>query len=754
MLQARIRQPALDPSCRRSSARVLLGRWVLAAVVVCSTAHDAPVLGAWNNCERPAVYYSAAHVIGRSMCCRSANLPSIGVCPGGAPCPGDGQCGGGATCVPTTHASNTLPNIVLITSDDQASCEYGFMGACRTDTLGKAVPPPYTPAIDALAARGKVFPVAHNGANWCQPSRETIITGRLIAQRGCPGGPCRPPGALSNTDSVGSPTVPTIADVLSAAGNGYCSYVIGKGSRRGFDATRPGHIGRTPCTRCGVSTWSGIDPVQCQFDPAACPDPGNTNNPACQTQPLCGEDIGATGPPTGEMNLFLDDVVAQGNDGKNYLPKKFFIWYAPYLPHIPVTPNDVIEHRPHLTFSAPPDQSYCRDFLFGFLCDQPSPGTVRVLGPRFPFASQTYATSFQGRMQGLYGNLWWLDSSVRRIRSFLANHTVETAGGPATLSASTVIMFLSDNGAFLPRSKKKFTENGFRTALIVYDPRHETPQGGNFIVDNDVAHSADVMATVASYAGVPKPAEVPGKNLRGWLESASPQPVREALCGTATRSLNGTKGRYILPRGGRVGQCSAPAGVGCSVDSNCNAAAGQLCAAGGTCAVPGAKPCIDDDDCRVNPGDTETCRFQDRKWCSGSPLQACTTDSQCRATCRVCAGAPSRTCAVDADCGTHIGPCIDAPDDKLACGCGRRMVKYYNDETGTMDLLTDLLSDPDETGLVNGQATASASDPDQSAKLAHRLRCCLDKWWLPPGVTAAGCPGGNAGCDVRVDCSL
>ena len=61
--------------------------------------------------------------------------------------------------------------------------------------------------------------------------------------------------------------------------------------------------------------------------------------------------------------------------------------------------------------------------------------------------------------------------------------------------------------------------------------------------------------------------------------------------------------------------------------------------------------------------------------------------------------------------------------------------------------------DPDETTLVTGEATASAGDPQKSAKLAHRLHCCLDKWWLPPGFVPASCPGGNAGCDVRVDCA-
>src|SRR5262249_53203021 len=150
---------------------------------------------------------------------------------------------------------------------------------------------------------------------------------------------------------------------------------------------------------------------------------------------------------TGDVDLFLDDVVAQGTDGKNYLPKKFFVWYGPKLPHIPVKPPDVVEHRAHLTGT--PDASFCKDFLFGYRCDAPSPGAVRVLGPLFPFGAPEYASAFRraghkSRMEGLYGNVWWVDSAVGRIREFLSAHTVQTTAGPAPLASQTVILYLSD----------------------------------------------------------------------------------------------------------------------------------------------------------------------------------------------------------------------------------------------------------------------------------------------------------------------
>lgn len=741
--------------------------------------------GAWNagGCEPPAVFYSSAHELGRSSCCANVGLPSIGVCPGGSvcgvdgtcqlsacspgstcpkgnPCPADGICRG--TCAPVDDPLNASPNVVLITSDDQGACHFGFAGSCRTDREGRPVPAPYTPALDRLAAQGKVFTVAHNSAPWCFPSLDTIITGRLPPQRRCADASCRPPGARGDREPVGI-SVPTLAQLLATAGPGYCSYQVGKGTGAGFDASRRSRrIGRTDCTRCGALEASGVDPVACQFDPALCPDPHDASNPACAAAPRCGEDVAnLVGDPgrrqgSGDVDEFLKDLIARGNDGKSYLPKKFFVWFGPKLPHVPTKPADTIEHRPHPTGT--PDASFCTDFLFGYLCDAPAPGTVRVLGPRFPFGAPEYAGAFRragrrSRMEGLYGNLYWLDSAVGRIRGFLASHSVETPTGPTTLASQTVVMFLSDNGAFLPRAKKHFTENGYRTALMVYDPRHETPSGGEFRVERELAHAMDVVPTVLSYAGATPPPEIIGKDLRGWVEDPAPSPVRDAMCGTDIRSVSGTDGRYIVTRGGVAGQCSASTGGPCADDGGCDAAAGELCTQAGTCAVPGAKPCVDDDDCRVAPTDAAVCVFQERRWCSNGPVKACVADADCRAAgCRTCSGAPSRTCVDDGDCAGGLwGSCVDAPDGR-ACVCGSRLVKLYQEMDDGAFMITDVLRDPDETSLdpSDGSAIADARGAQRLGKLAHRLRCCMDKWWTPRSVTPATCPDG---CDARVDCT-
>ena len=177
---------------------------------------------------------------------------------------------------------------------------------------GTVVGTPYTPELDSLAARGKLFPVAHNAAPICAASLDTILTGRLPLLPGCggTGAPC-PPGS-------GDPTaVPTIPELLSPAG--YCSYHAGKGDGATFDAsfTSPSGLGRTRCTRCGADSWSAIDPLACQ------PDPANPDTNA----PRCGEEIGDT-QNSGDVDAFLQDLLVARGDGTYDLPRPFFLWYA------------------------------------------------------------------------------------------------------------------------------------------------------------------------------------------------------------------------------------------------------------------------------------------------------------------------------------------------------------------------------------------------------------------------------------------
>lgn len=671
-----------------------------------------------RGCEPPSVYYSPGHVPGAPPCCPQL----LNLCAGGSACPVTGRCGDGRPCTPGSLADR--PNIALVISDDQAYCDYGFMGVCRSSRSGAPLPAPHTPALDQLGTAGKIFPVAHDAAAWCFPSLQTILTGRLPSQRG---GGSQPPGSLPPNVPIGSsPETRTLPQLLShnaATGGGlYCSYQTGKlgtpgGVTLGFDARFQSHtIGRTPCTRCGADKYAAV--------PANCPE-----------EPKCGEAIGPAGNRnTGDIQTFFDDLLIGPRDGAGRVikgqrytqPQPFFLWYAPRLPHVPTTPPAVVEVRPHVALEA------SNDFLFG---STPLGGST----PRFPFGATRYATLFrEPMMAGRYGNVWWADSTVTRIEDLLAARRISDATCDAgvcsdapnrlctvdadcsSMAAHTVVVYITDNGTFLPRSKHHFTENGYRTALVIYDPRHTQNAGPNRI-ETEAGHGKDVMPTLLALAGHPEPGGLglPGADLSGWIDGSRTTPVRNGICGPEVRDA-AMPNRYIRTRPGVIGRCSPRGGQACADDKGCPA--GTLCSEAGRCAAPGTALCAGDGDCAAS----DFCAFVTRKWCRfgtslDDPITACTSDDACRAL---------PACAANGS------------GDPVVCTCEYRALKLYANVSGRRSL-TDLFVDPDEEALGRGGAAGGAS-----GSVVDRLQCCLDQWWTPGGQGACG-----GGCDPALSCS-
>ena len=123
------------------------------------------------------------------------------------------------------------PNLVLVLADDLGWADVGFQGS----TFHR------TPALDALAERGRVFRVAYAAAPVCSPSRAALLTGlhpaRLQLTRAVDGPASGPPGPVSTgpadarvwepiaRDRLPADT-PTVAQALRAAG--YRTALIGK----------------------------------------------------------------------------------------------------------------------------------------------------------------------------------------------------------------------------------------------------------------------------------------------------------------------------------------------------------------------------------------------------------------------------------------------------------------------------------------------------------------------------------------------
>lgn len=717
-------------------------------------------------CEPPAVFYSPNHQPGRLPCCPAVE----GICPGGGACPATGLCApGGPACTPAPITPR--PNVVMLLADDQGACHHGSAGECRSTQTGTPIPPPVTPNLDLLAGYGTVFPIAHNTASWCYPSLDSILTGRYARNYG--GGSriadrlVTIPKALRSLDGSAAPEDPfNQGNVVG----GYCTFLGGKftGSvgDHGFDAIAKGRrLGRSQCL------------------------PGLNGGP-----PRCGSETATSYKPTTIFNNedlfeFLETLLVRvpgsgGNGTAEFAMQHFFAWVAPRIPHQPL--------------SSPPE---IENYLFGSVA-APALGGLFQLGQYCsgsacsPVVNAFHESNF-GTTRAFYANMWWVDDLVREVRKYLARagtpHCIDTYGqgrydvtNPAQCQGTwasaitpeparnTVLIYLTDNGWFLPNSKHAFTENGYRTRMIVFDPRNlptvpgwngseETPPPANETLE--LAHSTDVLTTTLGYAlGTPGKQECPlsadgtrcdGRDLRPYVAQsgvpAATEPLRTALCGHQTkRPTVPTKLRYLLTRPGSVGRCVDLAAPACVADGEC--AAGSTCI-GGRCTASAEPPCSSDLQCGAGAA------------CLGGRCRvapSCIDDAACAelfpqasSACvekeaKWCRNAPGVRCGAHADCPVcPAGPGVTAPP----CGrvCEPRQLKLYiaPGSSGPKAQLTDLFIDPDEQGLSagipGGLITEMSKSNGRYASTIQRLNCCIDAWWNEPAIEggtfcAGGCP--------------
>ncbi len=719
--------------------------------------------GLTASCEPPATFYGLAHQTGRPPCCAS----QPGMCPGGTVCPGNGICpGAGERCQPA--ASRTRPNIILVISDDQGDCHYGAAGECRSVQTGTPIPAPPTPNLDVLAGHGTVFPIAHNTAAWCYPSLNSILTGRY--QRSMRGNRNLSetfhtvPSVLRTLEGEAGAT-PDPYDPESAVG-GYCTFLGGKftgaGGKTKFDAqARLGYrrLGKLPCTR------------------------GAAGQP-----PECGTGNGPGGDPLElfamrDLFEFMDANFHQvpGRPGV-FTTQPFFAWYAPRIPHAPLRAPEPVE-----------------EYLFG---PRPGLGGLFQLGTCASGGCSAVVRAFDesniGTQREFYGSVWWADDNLREIRKYLARKSAPhcilrdgssrfsatsppqcpTSATWATefappVEANTVLIYLSDNGWFLPDSKHNFTENGYRTRLFVYDPRvtsapwraaEAAPLPPN--ESPGLAHATDVLPTVLGLAlDTPGPQACPesadgtpcdGRALRPYLRGAAAapaEPLRHALCGHETRRGSSPgRQRYLLTRPGSVGRCVDVTLPACSSAADC--AGGELClggrctpntnaACGSTAQCPkgslclggrctAGAPCLDDVSCiAAYQSFAVQCAERETRWCRNAPNQGCTTAADCPA----------------------------CPGTGAAAACGRvcepRVMKLYLGRNGDEPEYVDLFTDPDERGrryggdAVYGQMSSPGGP--YAADL-RRLSCCLDDWWAE-GIRGGTLCGAADACPADFVCN-
>lgn len=307
-----------------------------------------------------------------------------------------------STLTPKTHAlqannssKSKQPNIVLIISDDQGFTDYGFMGH---DTIK-------TPHIDNLAQQSVVFTRGYVTTALCCPSLATLLTGKYPHQHRITGNdPVQKEERHLWYDAFESCN--RLPAMLAEAG--YVSFQSGKYwmghySRAGFTdgMTTEGRHG-------GPGLVIGRKTMQPVFD-------------------------------------FIDNAQEENNP--------FFLWYAPFLPHLPHNPPQEILDK--------------------------------------------YKDA--GENAEYYAMCDWFDQTCGELLNHLDKRK---------LSENTIVIYIADNGWPRPYKGSPY-ELGVRTPIMIRWPDHLKPRMDKV----NLANSIDIVPTILHACGLTPPDDMPGLNL-------------------------------------------------------------------------------------------------------------------------------------------------------------------------------------------------------------------------------------------------
>ncbi len=305
--------------------------------------------------------------------------------------------------LPAAEPDAARPNVVLIISDDHAWTDYSFMGHRQART----------PNIDRLAGEGLTFTRGYVSTAICSPSLATMLTGLHAHQHGITGNDPVVAGGTSADaarDAFLRPFLkrPQLPQLLRDSG--YLTMHTGK-----FWMRDPKRVGFTH-------------------------DMGPTGRHGGAALAIGRETMAP-------IDAFIDEAIAAD--------KPFFLWYAPFLPHLP--------HNP------------------------PS----RLL--------DKYADVPDGEEAKYLAMVEWLDETVGTLLASLDKKGV---------TRNTLVLYLADNG-WNEYGKAFPYENGVRTPIIARWPAVIAPR----VDSKNLASNLDVLPTLLSACSVAPPADLPGIDL-------------------------------------------------------------------------------------------------------------------------------------------------------------------------------------------------------------------------------------------------
>ncbi len=208
---------------------------------------------------------------------------------------------------PAVVADTTLPNIVLIFTDDQGYADVGCFGAKGFKT----------PHLDRLAAQGRKFTDFHVAQAVCSASRVALLTGCYPNRIGFS-------GALGPRSKIGlNPAETTIASLLKQ--RGYATGMAGKwhlGDHATFLPTRHGFD-----EYLGIPYSNDMWPYHPEAKGGAYPPLPLYENDAIIKEGLTGDDQALL------TTQYADRAIRFIEKNKS---RPFFFYLAPNMPHVPL----------------------------------------------------------------------------------------------------------------------------------------------------------------------------------------------------------------------------------------------------------------------------------------------------------------------------------------------------------------------------------------------------------------------------------
>lgn len=322
-----------------------------------------------------------------------------------------------AVLVACATAADTRPNVVLIISDDHGWPDYGFMGH----------PHVRTPHLDRLAAAGLAFTRGYVTTALCSPSLATLLTGLYPHQHGLTGNDLYAPPDRPNEGGPRGNRRPLIDRLLANP------FLLPRAlTAAGYRTLQTGKLWNVGYSEAGFTDG--------------------------MTQP--GGRHGGEGLSIGREGLepirrFIESARAER--------RPFFVWYAPFLPHVPHNPpNRLLQY---------------------------------YSGRGLSRAAELY-----------YAMVEWLDETCGQLDELLKTYGAYD---------NTLVIYIADNGWSAHEgvnsvvAKDTPYELGVRTPILVRWPLRITPRRD----DDTLVSIIDIVPTIVRACGLQSPIEFPGIDL-------------------------------------------------------------------------------------------------------------------------------------------------------------------------------------------------------------------------------------------------